>query len=216
MRWSRESLQSMRYEQDKLPPQVIESGWLGYPGATEAQIAQAEARLGMVLPRSYREFLKVTNGWYLTTPFVCKLWSTDEIERFAVRRQDWINDFTERYKREHYMNVTFNGSDIHLRTPSIPDEEYLVYGYDQDPKKLRIEYLQTALEISDRENSAIYLLNPQIDLNHDGEWEAWYLEDSLPDNGDLGDDWRPGATRYRSFLEMMQEEYRSFDEMQES
>lgn len=62
MRWSRESLQSMRYEQDKLPPQVIESGWLGYPGATEAQIAQAEARLGMVLPRSYREFLKVTNG----------------------------------------------------------------------------------------------------------------------------------------------------------
>jgi SMI1 / KNR4 family (SUKH-1) len=214
MQWSQESLQSMRYEQDKLPPEIIQSGWLGYPGATEKQIIQAEVRLGTSLPPSYREFLKVTNGWYLTTPFVYKLWSTEEIEWFAVRRQDWKEDFTERYKRQHHMNTAVNGSDIHLKIPSIPDENYFVYGNEQDCKNPRVEYLQTTLEISDRANSAIYLLNPQIPTP-DGEWEAWFLEDSLPDTDYFDGDWRPGAARYRSFCEMMQEEYRSFVEMQE-
>jgi len=206
-------MQSIRYD-NKLPPHIIKSGWLGYPGATEQQITQTEIRLGASLPHSYREFLKVTNGWYLTTPFVYKLWSTNEIEWFAKRRQDWKVDFTKRFNRECCMDTSLNGSDVHLKISSVSDQEYLVYGYEQDPKKLRVEYLNTALEISDRANASIYLLNPQIDLNKDGEWEAWCLEDSLPDNGHLCDDWRPGAARYRSFLEMMQEEYRSFNEMQ--
>jgi len=204
----------MRYEQDKLPQQVIQSGWLGHSGATEEQITEAENRLGMTLPQSYREFLKVTNGWYLTTPFVYKLWSTDEIEWFAVRRQDWKDDFTERYKRLNHMNTALNGSASFLKIPSILDGDYFVYEDEQDPTKLRIEYLETALEISDRASSAIYLLNPQITTT-DGEWEAWFLEDSAPDSEQLFSEWRPGATRYRSFREMMQEEYKSFAEMQE-
>jgi hypothetical protein len=36
---------------------------LGFPGATDAQIAATEARLGVSLPSSYSEFLKVTNGF---------------------------------------------------------------------------------------------------------------------------------------------------------
>lgn len=46
----------------EIPSEVIQSGWLGYLGATEKQITQAEARLKTTLPPSYREFLKVTNG----------------------------------------------------------------------------------------------------------------------------------------------------------
>lgn len=205
----------MRYEINKLPPQVIQSGWLGYPGATEEQIAHAEARLGITLPQSYREFLKVSNGWYLTTPFVYKLWSTEEIEWFTVRRQNWKDDFTKRYKKLHFpINTTLNGSDIHFTVPSVTDAEYFIYGSEQDSTILRVEYLQTTLEISDRTNSSLYLLNPQVDLNQDGEWETWFLEDSPPDTDRFDNDWRPGATRYRSFYEMMQEEYRSFAEMQ--
>jgi hypothetical protein len=199
-RWSREILKSLGNASDKLPPEAIESGWLGYPGATEEQIARAEARLKATLPPSYREFLKVSNGWRQTTPFIQKLWSTEEIEWFAVRRQAWIDAFVEGYKRTYHGD----GSDASLETPSIPDREYFVYGEAQDCSKLRVEYLPTALEISDRGDSTIYLLNPQV-ITADGEWEAWFFGD-----------WLPGADRYRSFREMMQVEYENFLELRDT
>lgn len=72
--------------------------------------------------------------------------------------------------------------------------EYFVYGEEQDCVYLRREYLQTALEInSDSGDGDIYLLNPQI-ITADGEWEAWHFGNKLP-----------GAIRYRSFYEMMQQ-----------
>ncbi|MET8008267.1 SMI1/KNR4 family protein [Nonomuraea glycinis] len=37
--------------------------WLGATGASEAELAHHEERLGMRLPPSYREFLQVSNGW---------------------------------------------------------------------------------------------------------------------------------------------------------
>jgi len=69
MDWSRILLQDDNVTK-YLSPEVIASGWLGYPGATEGQIAQAEGRLGAILPPSYRAFLKVTNGWRQTGPFI--------------------------------------------------------------------------------------------------------------------------------------------------
>ncbi|HEY9606625.1 MAG TPA: SMI1/KNR4 family protein [Allocoleopsis sp.] len=198
-RWSQELLESMGQEREQVSSEVMRSGWLGYPGATEEQIARAEARLEATLPPSYREFLKVTNGWRQTTPFIYKLWSTEEIEWFSIKRQEWLKAFVEPYSDayEDYL-VT------QKRTPSIPDEEYFVYGDAQDCSKLRVEYLQTALEISDTGDSAIYLLNPQV-MTEDGEWEAWFFGD-----------WLPGADRYQSFREMMQAEYENFLELRDS
>ena len=83
-RWSQELLESLGSDRHTLPSDVIASGWLGYPGATEADIAQAETRLGAKLPPSYRAFLKVTNGWRQTTPFISRLWSTQEIDWFTA------------------------------------------------------------------------------------------------------------------------------------
>jgi hypothetical protein len=37
---------------------------------------------------------------------------------------------------------------------------------------LRVEYLESALEISDEGDSAIYVLNPKV-VTPAGEWEAW-------------------------------------------
>lgn len=199
--WSRELLNSISDKQkDELPPEVIETCWFGYSGATEEQIVHAETRLGTTLPPSYREFLKVSNGWRQTTPFIYKLWSTEEIEWFSVKHQAWIDAFVARYKHNHHLNSL----DFSLRTPSIPDEEYFVYGNEQDCSKLRIEYLQTALEISDKGDSTIYLLNPQASADN-GEWEAWFFGD-----------WLPGCDRYRSFQEMMQAEYENFLELREN
>jgi SMI1 / KNR4 family (SUKH-1) len=206
--WSRELLESMGNGQTNLTPTVIQPGWLGYPGATEEQIARAETRLGIALPPSYREFLKVTNGWRQTTPFIYQLWSTEEIEWFPIRHQDWIHAFVERfverYAERRLMNSTTNGSDVHLEVLSISDTDYFVYGHAQDCMTLRVEYLQTALEISSKGDSAIYLLNPQV-IAPDGEWEAWFFGD-----------WLPGADRYRSFREMMQAEYENFLELRET
>ena len=197
-RWSQEIIGAIAPSQDKLPSSVIKSGWLGYAGATEQQIAEAEARLNTTLPPSYRAFLKVTNGWRQTTPFINKVWSAQKIEWFSVKNQKWIDAFLE--KTGHFPAESSNSSSP---PPSISDEEYFVYGEAQDCSKLRCEYLQTALEISKRGEGAIYLLNPQV-VSPDGEWEAWFFGD-----------WLPGADRYHSFQEMMQAEYENFLELRE-
>ena len=183
--WNQELLQDEEIRAE-LPPEVIVSGWLGYPGATEEQLSQLEERLGATLPPSYREFLKFTNGWRNTGHFIPAIWSTEEVEWFAVRNQDTIDAWLggERY----------DGTE----PPPVPDDEYLDYGEDGASEgDFRSEYLQTALEISDREvaGTAVYLLNPQI-VTPEGEWEAWFFAH-----------WVPGATRYRSFWDMMQSEH---------
>jgi HEAT repeat protein len=92
-RWSREWLQDADYAAE-LPDAVVESSWLGYPPASEEQIAAAERRLGTTLPPSYRAFLRVTNGWRRTSPFIERLWGTEELEWLSVRNQDLVDIWT--------------------------------------------------------------------------------------------------------------------------
>ncbi len=203
--WSQAILESMEASQfAQFPPEAIAAGWLGYPGATEAQIAQAERRLQLRLPPSYREFLKVSNGWRQTTPFIRRLWSTEEIERFATRHSKWIEAFIEHHETAHLSFDPEAELDEFWEAPSVSDQDYFVYGENQDCSKLRVEYLQTAIEISDVGESFVYLLNPQVETE-DGEWEAWFFGDCLP-----------GADRYRSFQELMQAEYQNFLELREA
>lgn len=158
----------MNYEENKnnseenrnfleLPPETIKSEWLGYPGATEEQIVAAETRLGIILPPSYRMFLKITNGWP-AIPGPCRLYSTSEINWFCLENQDWIDEWVACRKL----------------LPPVTDEEYFVYSKNRIwNQPIRTEYMQTALQISDEEDASVVLLNPQIIHNH--EWEAWLL-----------------------------------------
>lgn len=166
------------------PTEAIESEWLGYLPATEEQILTLEARLDIQLPPSYRAFLKVSNGWRQINQFIYKLWSTEEINWFKVRNQDWIDAWSTDHEPI--------------------DEKYLIYGEEQNVLVVPPQYLATALEISDVGDSCIFLLNPQI-VTPEGEWEAWFFAN-----------WLPGATRYRSFWEMMQDEYRNFLRLEEN
>lgn len=202
--WSQAILASMdEADRQLLPPEVIESGWLGYPGASEADLQRTETRLGVRLPPSYRAFLQVSNGWRLTAKpgdgSNHRLWSCEAIDRFIARHPQWIKSFC-------------NGQDLTPLSPEdslddlddawqpvgISDEEYYVYGEDQDPTRLRLEYLPTALEISDVGLDSIYLLNPQA-VTAAGEWEAWFLADYLG-----------GADRYPCFQALMEAEYQNF------
>jgi hypothetical protein len=182
-RWSQEALAN--HDPTSLPNDIQDSGWLGYPSATDAEIAQAESRLNTIFPPSYRAFLKVSNGWRQTTPFIDRLWSTDEIEWFTTRHSDWIEDFIRRYGDRNLEH----------------DTNYEIYGADQDCRILRSQFLYSSLEISQKGDSSIYLLNPQV-ITSNGEWEAWFFGN-----------WLPGADRYRSFEELMQAEYQNFLEL---
>jgi SMI1 / KNR4 family (SUKH-1) len=57
--------------------------WLGREGATEAAIQQAEERLKLRLPPSYRQFLVVSNGWSMLNNFVGGLRRVEEVDLFS-------------------------------------------------------------------------------------------------------------------------------------
>jgi hypothetical protein len=169
----------------ELPADVRRSGWLGFEGATEAQILAAEARIGRSLPPSYRDFLATSNGWRNVGGLIDRAWSTDKIEWFKVRNQEWIDAYTG------------------PAAAALVGADDGVYGADQDPASFNAMHLETALEISDTGDSAILLLNPMV-VTPDGEWEAWFFAN-----------WLPGANRYRSFPELMEGERRRLRELRE-
>jgi len=73
------------------------------------------------------------------------------------------------------------------------DEQYATYGADQDCVHMRPRHLKSALQVSTTLDGYVFLLIP--DVRFGDEWEAWLLGYKLP-----------GAIRYRSFAEMIEDE----------
>ncbi|MEV8543219.1 SMI1/KNR4 family protein [Streptomyces sp. NPDC051572] len=65
----------MRGEDDEAARQAR---WLGFPAASEERITAMEERLGRQMPPSYREFLKVSDGWRHAGGFVSLLAGTED------------------------------------------------------------------------------------------------------------------------------------------
>ncbi|MER5365008.1 SMI1/KNR4 family protein [Streptomyces sp. NPDC002722] len=146
------------------------------------ELAALEARLGTVLPPSYREFLLTSDGWLDTTSGIRRL--------LPVREIGWVRDLDP----ELTEGWTGGGE-----PDDVPDEQYFVHGDEQEPWTIRTEYLNDLLKISHTPGALdVYLLNPRV-VTPDGEWEAWYFAH-----------WLPGAVRHRSFRDLMHDEYRSF------
>ena len=180
LEWSEKLVPSLADELSELS--WTESLWIGYPRASQKQISEAEMRIGVKLPNSYKEFLLVSNGWGRGCPSYWsaeyKLWPVENINWFCERRRDWIDSWMV--------------ENPNLPIPSIPDSEY--FNYDKSGKAMghaRIEYMEDLLEISDEGDDAILLLNPRV-ISGNGEWESWFLAN-----------WLGGAYRYRSFKDMM-------------
>lgn len=168
-----------------LSPDVIAAGWLGFPAASDEEVQALERRIHAQLPASYRSFLRTTNGWRTAGAFVYDLLPTSGVAWFCDLHQDWIDAWNE-------------GAAQYGGQSPVSDEDYFVYGPKQDCCRFRDEYWQATLALSGTGDSAIYLLNPKV-VGRDGEWEAWFFAN-----------WLPGATRYRSFAEMMQAELDRF------
>ncbi|TQM75065.1 SMI1/KNR4 family protein [Thermopolyspora flexuosa] len=146
------------------------------PPATEAEIARHEARLGTELPPSYRRFLLSSNG----------LGNDEEDSRLlGIEEVGWLRDIDP--------SVAESWSEPRSGDSwSVPDELYFVYGPEQDPIHLRREYVSDTLLIGYWDDGVV-LLNPHV-KTPEGEWEAWHLAP-----------WLPGATRYRSFQELIED-----------
>lgn len=180
--------------------EIIESGWLGYPGAVEDQIRQVETRLGTILPPSYCDFLRVSNSWPAISRFTPKIWSTEEIEWLFNKDPDFIKLWQP--QPEPYRNP--NWDFIHVWT----DDPERYYNPDWKSEDISDEwnesqYIASTLQISDDEEFLRnkYLLNPMV-VNPQREWEAWVMSV-----------W--GAVRYTSFWELMQAEYKNFLELKD-
>jgi len=167
-------------------PEVLESGWLGATGASEAEIGDLERRLGTKLPPSYRAFLAASNGWFATGPFIQRVFPASDVAWFRDRHlKDYIEPWLEGARQEG-------------EPERVPDDKYFVYGAEQDCINLRDEYLETALQVAESQDNGVYLLNPKV-VTPEGEWEAWFFAA-----------WLPGAERYRSFRELMVAEKEKF------
>lgn len=178
--WSREIIEA---HGDDLPSEVVSAGWLGAAPATAEEIAEAERRLGLSLPPSYRAFLQLSNGWLDTGIYDEELSRVDEINWLAQTEPDIL---------EAWMQEADEEGDY-------TSEEYHAYGDAQDETIIPKQYLRELLQISST-GDELLLLNPKV-VNAEGEWEAWFLAD-----------WIPGAYRYPSFQALMESIYQDFND----
>jgi hypothetical protein len=144
-RWSREWSSSAQPEH--LRPGEVRDGWLGYAPAAPEAVAAAEARLGVRLPPSYREFLLTTDGWRHAGMFVRRMRDTAsvgwlrDIDPFWAEPWDWL------YESEQ-------------------DEG------DESPAARNP--LRRGLMISLEADSGVLFLDPE-DVDKSGEWAAYSL-----------------------------------------
>jgi len=166
-------------------PDTLEKkwGWIGFPPADETQLLEAEARLGIALPASYREFLKVTNGWPIAGPFVDRILPVQEIDWFAKKSEEWIRDWRLGLSIGLQLSYTDPGAGNSLEGNALWFDE---------------KYLDSALQISEG-GIGVYLLNPRVKYEGE-EWEAWVFEAET------------GVARFPSFWHLMQAEYAIFKE----
>jgi hypothetical protein len=179
-RWSRDMLASRHFADhldilgseypDEYKDEVLASGWLGYPPATDMQIEATEKRLGLALPPSYTSFLKVSNGWRAIDDFINRLWPVEEINWLASTDPDYVTSWVEASAGQaeplyesRYIASTLQISDI--------------------------EYAGTA----------VLLLNPKV-VNPSGEWEAWFMAHWVPGANTYPSFWEMMQQCHSSFI----------------
>jgi len=133
--------------------EVLASGRLRAPGATDADLAALEARLGANLPPSYRSFLLASNGFLQPGLIVPRLLPAAEV--------NWLRDVDPATIDVWTTGV---GVDVESLEPDAFERS-----------------LPHTLQVSARETigTAMYLLNPDV-IGHDGEWEAFYFAHWIP------------------------------------
>jgi hypothetical protein len=160
-----------------------ENEWLGFAGTSESDLKELEQRLGVTLPPSYRAFLLASNGFGPINSFISRLYPSTEL--------DWLVN-----KDKEIVEIWEDATEGF----PVSDEDYFDPESMQDARYTRGEYFRGCLMISDWGDAGFLALNPAV--KYDGEWEAWHFAN-----------WHPGAVRYHSFAELMQQSLESYREI---
>jgi hypothetical protein len=142
--------------------------------AKDADVAALEARIGHALPPSYREFLQTTDG--LVVP--------DFLALLPAAQVAWLHEVDP--------GTVQAWNEGNTREDDATDEQYAVYGADQDCVHMRPAHLKQALMVSATADGDVLLLVPAVRFGE--EWEAWHLGAK-----------NPGAFRFRSFRALMEQ-----------
>src|SRR6266404_7901485 len=137
-RWSSQLMATELAKRVNPPPAAPD--WLGYAPATDDDIADLERRLGLLLPPFYKAFLRTTNGWRRTTPFIDRIRPAAEVNWFRIENENWANVYSE------------GGTDA-------PDDEYYAYDRDGSSPFHRPAHVKHLIQISDVDDGVL-LLNP--------------------------------------------------------
>ncbi|WP_306318816.1 MULTISPECIES: SMI1/KNR4 family protein [unclassified Streptomyces] len=157
-RWSAEwadAQSEARLDADVLSEEDEESmhdRWLGFDPASEERITALERRLGRELPPSYREFLRVSDGWRRAGYFVWRLAGTEHAR--------WHED-------EMGLGAEF---DMYWADNANPPEV-----------RAQVGLWSRGLQLDVESDAVIVLLDPE-DVGPDGEWAVrtwahWRAED---------------------------------------
>ncbi|MTB53532.1 SMI1/KNR4 family protein [Lewinella sp. W8] len=138
----------------------VENNWLGFPPAPTWAIEKREKDLGIRLPPSYIDFLRVTNGFRQISHFAGRL--------LPIERIDYLK------------NIDSDLFDLYLeevdRTISPSDQKD--YSNNQRSVFFNVDHLLSSIAISERVEGSIILLNPQVKSGE--EWEAWIFANWYP------------------------------------
>ncbi|MGW5097262.1 SMI1/KNR4 family protein [Streptomyces nodosus] len=127
LRWSGEWADSLpdgekRGEDEEAARQAR---WLGFPPASEERIAAVEERLGRRMPPSYREFLKVSDGWRHAGGFVWLLAGTEDARWHD--NESGLAEISEEYLDEDAGPEERRESDIWRRGLQLDVESDITY-----------------------------------------------------------------------------------------
>jgi hypothetical protein len=150
--------------------------------------ASVEERLQQRLPLSYRSFLATSNGFGPISSFIYDLCSTNEVAWLVEKEPELVEGWEE--------DATF------FADADLADDPYLRYDNLPPEGVIRPGHMRQCLMISHWGDAGFLALNPA--QQHEGEWEAWHFAN-----------WMPGAQRYRSFAELMQNSYQSYVELRQ-
>jgi hypothetical protein len=142
---------------EPVEPIVWKNKWIGFPPASNTKIALTETKLDVSLPPSYKSFLNESNGFRHICPFLEHL--------LPIEQVDWIIDTD----REWVALMQGLGDGC----APVEDEEYFVYGPEQDELMYRPRHFRKSLKISTMYDSCVVMLNPEVKFGE--EWEVIWI-----------------------------------------
>jgi len=154
-RWSEAMIASGEFSQVLDPTRAAE-GWAGFEPASDDAIEAAEARLGERLPKSYRDFLKVSNGWWVGgTSGPVRFWAVEEIRPLRETCPDLVATWSQNVGEDERA-----GGDDGAWEDGLEPAHY-----------------SSVIQISD-DHDGFYLLNPR--KSRKGEWQAAFYANWVP------------------------------------